>query len=479
MRPGRSPSSSGVPPSRSSDFRTSRGCHGVSHVNVDSISRRAALPWIGLTAALITPSSAFALKHADTELISSASGITNANANGPSGSPSLSADGRFVAFASTATNLDPADTTADADIYLRDLESATTVLVSRASGADGAKGDAQSLDPAISADGRFVAFTSQASNLGPTAPGSGSQVFVRDLWTHETTLVSRASGPDGAPADALSQHPSVSADGRIVAFASAGKNLHSLPGGGSGLEVYARDLSNGTTSLVSRADGPDGSPAADASIHPAVSADGTRVAFISFSGILGPGGGSKALLYVRDLAASTTTLVSRASGRNGKPVETDIASKSISADGTRIPFVASRSALDTGPPDSGSDAFLRTLETGRTSLISRGFGKVQSTGRRETAFASISGNGRFVSFALGQPRLGRITGRRPQGLYLRDLKKRATKRVVGSPRAGTPESLYSVLSRDGRVIAFQSDSKILDPNDPSGNTSVFVVRLGE
>jgi Tol biopolymer transport system component len=161
----------------------------------------------------------------DLQLASRASGPAGAKGDEASIEPKLSADGRFVAFVTTATNLDPADTDATVpDVYVRDLHAGVTTLVSRTDGADAVKGNAVSDAPAISADGRYVAFVSEATNLSPDKTDDGvADVFVRDLQQHTTTLVSRSSS--GEKGDSDSGSPAISADGRIVAFTSAAANL--------------------------------------------------------------------------------------------------------------------------------------------------------------------------------------------------------------------------------------------------------------
>src|SRR5262249_23800539 len=137
----------------------------------------------------------------DLDLVSRAGGADGAAANANSIAAAISGDGRFVGFQSLASNLDPADGDTAGDIFLRDLQANATMLVSRASGASGAKGNDKSARASVSADGRFVSFDSNSSNLDP-ADGDGIQdVFVRDLQTNTTTVVSRASGPGGAKGD--------------------------------------------------------------------------------------------------------------------------------------------------------------------------------------------------------------------------------------------------------------------------------------
>ena len=128
--------------------------------------------------------------------------------------PAISADGRFVAFSSDATNLVPGDTNGTADVFVRDRQTGTTRRVSVGSG--GAQGNGLSVDPAISADGRFVAFASDATNLVPGDTNGADDVFVRDRQTGTTRRVSVGSG--GAQGDRVSFDPAISADGRFVAF---------------------------------------------------------------------------------------------------------------------------------------------------------------------------------------------------------------------------------------------------------------------
>src|SRR5262249_62350204 len=124
--------------------------------------------------------------------------------------PAISADGRFVAFVSSATNLDPADGDTAPDVFARDLQANTTTLVSRAAGVSGAKGNADSGSPAISADGRFVAFDSFATNLDSADGDTAADVFARDLQAGPTTPLRPPPRPpraQGAPPPLQPPHP--------------------------------------------------------------------------------------------------------------------------------------------------------------------------------------------------------------------------------------------------------------------------------
>src|SRR5262249_29375432 len=158
---------------------------------------------------------------------------------------------------SLASNLDPADGDSLQDVFVRDLQAGTTTLVSRAGGAGGAKADRESVSPAISADGRFVAFDSVATNLDPGDADTAGDTFVRDLQAKTTTLVSRAGGAAGAKADAESGSPAISADGRFVAFNSVATNLDPADGD-IATDIFVRDLQANATTLVSRAAGASG-----------------------------------------------------------------------------------------------------------------------------------------------------------------------------------------------------------------------------
>ena len=158
-------------------------------------------------------------------------------ANGDSASPAISADGRYVAFGSDASNLVPGDTNGTSDVFVRDLRSGTTQRVSVATDGTQANGDSDS--PAISADGRYVAFASYASNLVPGDTNGTADVFVRDLRSGTTRRVSVAT--DGTQANGDSGSPAISADGRYVAFESDASNL--VPGDTNHcVDVFVRDL---------------------------------------------------------------------------------------------------------------------------------------------------------------------------------------------------------------------------------------------
>src|SRR5215510_11605429 len=206
-------------------------------------------------------------------------------ANNVSYTPSISADGGSVAFVSLASNLVSGDTNGQADVFVRDRQAGTTTRVNVSSdGHQAAK--RRSEKPSISADGRFVAFNSLAANLVPGDMYGKADVFVHDLQTGTTSLVSRRS--DGTQVNWPSLDPTISADGRYVAFRSGAAKLV-VGDTNRKTDVFVRDRQTGTTSLVSvRSNGAQANANCD-NDTPSISADGQFVAFASFASNLVPG----------------------------------------------------------------------------------------------------------------------------------------------------------------------------------------------
>jgi len=194
--------------------------------------------------------------------------------NGHSVIPSLSLDGRFVAFESVATNLVAGDGNGRVDVFVHDRQTGATTRVSQ--DPMGASGDGDSFEASISADGRFVAFESQASNLVAGDTNAINDVFVHDRQLSTTQRASLSSS--AAQADNASGAPSISGNGRFVAFHSNATNLVGADTNAS-RDVFVRDLQSATTSLVSQ--NATGTQANSASSRAAISADGRFVAFES------------------------------------------------------------------------------------------------------------------------------------------------------------------------------------------------------
>lgn len=312
------------------------------------------------------------------------------DANGFAEDPAISADGDHVVFWSPASNLVVGDANGVRDIFLRDLSTGTTELVSVSSGEAQATSDSEWAD--VSADGRYVVFTSTASNLVAGDTNGTRDVFLRDRSSGTTTRVSVGSA--GTQADQQSSSPAISADGSTVVFTSIATNL-TAGATVSGQHVYAHDVATGSTERLSVTDNETLSNGA--AFDPAVSADGSRVAFYSSATNLAAIDGNATFdVFVRDRARGTTTLVSRTpSGGTGNA---ESVFPAISGDGRVVVFTSSATDV-VAPNDAGRDVFVHDLSTGTTeqaSLTAAGldaYGDSGSYGR-----ASASGDGRYVSF---------------------------------------------------------------------------------
>ncbi len=385
------------------------------------------------------------------------------------GGPSkISTDNRYVVFASPSDQLVAGDTNGRQDIFVRDRQTGTTTLVSRAT--DGALANDHSNSPRISANGRFVTFVSLASNLVAGDTNGWADIFVRDLQTNVTTRVSISSL--GGQANASSHSPVINADGRYIAYVSYADNLVAGDTNVFNANVFLRDTVAATTVRVSLR--PDGTEIVRAdSLSPSLSADGRKIAFgVYDSPNAGPPPASAGPnlhegIYVRDLDAGTMTLASVRP--DGSPATLLVAlHPMISANGQFVTFIHWED-LDANFPDSQdendgpyADVFVRDLQTGVTDRVSLPFpgGPVEESG----GLPSISGNGRYVA-------------------YVNDGVVRVRDRVADTttvvPAGVTPDGQLEgpSISEDGQLVYFESYATNLVPNDTNNLIDAFVFRM--
>jgi Tol biopolymer transport system component len=310
--------------------------------------------------------------------------------NGPSNFPSISADGRFVVFSSSASNLVMGDTNDLWDIFIHDLQSGKTERVSVAT--DGTQGNSDSyFQPAVSAGGRLVVFVSYADSLVSGDTNQMIDIFVHDRLNGETRRVSVAS--DGTQGNSASLFPpSISADGRWVAFESGSSNL--VSGDTNGInDIFVHDLQSGVTRRVSLAS--DGTQANGRSYTPSLSADDRFVAFESEANNLVSGDTNGSDVFVHDLNSGETVRASVASnGRQGNFRSYD---PSLSADGRFVAFASAATDLVGGDTNGFHDVFVHDLQTGETRRASLAVDGAQ--GDNHSIYPSISADGRLVAFA--------------------------------------------------------------------------------
>lgn len=379
----------------------------------------------------------------------------------------ISDDGRFVAFSSWSTDLVPGDTNDVEDVFVHDRDTGLTERVSVAG--DGSQSDGGSNAVAISGDGRYVAFVSQAANLVTGDTNGALDVFVRDRVTGDTERVSVAG--DGSQADGSSGgEPALSADGRYVAFDSNATNL--VPGDTNGRrDVFVRDRLTGSTERVSVAQ--DGTQGDGISSNSSLSADGRVVAFLSSATSLVQGDTNGSTdVFVRERDTGVTERVSVASdgsqgdgGAAGAP--------SISDDGRLVAFGSAASNLVSGDTNEMPDSFVHDRDTGQTERVSVASDGTQGDDNMSIP-ARISGDGRYVGFPSYATNLIGGNGE-PQVLVHDRVTGETEKASVASD--GTQANGFSGvpdLSFDGRYVAFYSGATNLVPGDTNNSWDVFV-----
>jgi Tol biopolymer transport system component len=435
------------------------------------------VPLLGaLLLVLLLGTNAYAAQN-DTLLVSRATGPAGAGADASSYAPSISGDGDRVAFETIATNLG-AEQLQDGGVFVRSLSQNTLTLVNRASGAAGPVANSSSYGATISANGRYVAFVSYATNLDPADNDpdlASAQIFVRDLQTNTTTLVSRANGAAGAMPNADAGGQAISSDGRYVVFSTSASNLTSDDTDFSE-DVYVRDRVANTTTLVTRPvlNVPKGDGGA---YGPTISDDGRFIAFLTNRDDLVAQGTEDEFssdVLVKDMQTGKIELVSRASGATGAPADSDSGHPTISDDGRFVSFNSLGANLSTDDDDAFTDVFVRDLKESTTKLVTVVPGVPQSSDPAGESFAdSISGDGRYITFSSTAPGLhtdGVVDPGQAEpisDIFVRDMEKGTTtlvSRATGPTGAsGNDFSSASVVSADGRVIAFASVATNLDP----------------
>jgi Tol biopolymer transport system component len=400
-----------------------------------------------------------------TQRVSLSTGGTQANTYclGP---PSSSADGRYVAFLTGASNLVSGDTNGFHDVFVRDRQSGTTERVSVDSA--GIQGNNRSAQPSISPDGRYVVFASGANNLAPGDTNDWFDVFVHDRQGSTTERVS--IGASGTQGNNESYACSISADGRYVAFDSVATNL--VPGDTNGRkDIFIRDRQTGTTNLVSVAT--NGTQGNDDSYRPLISADGRYIAFGSLAATHVPGdtNGTEDI-FVRDLQSGITERVSVGSG--GAQADSYSLNASISADGCFVAFRSAATNLVPGDTGGWEDIFLRDRQSGTTERVSVATGG--EPGNESSFWSSISADGRFVAFDSWATNLAAGYTSGWNDVFVRDRQNGTTEQasVASDGTAGDSWSAYAWISADGRYVVYPSISSNLDPGDTNGFADIFL-----
>jgi hypothetical protein len=410
-------------------------------------------------------------------------GTQGNNISGRFSRPATNADGTIVAFDSIASNLVPGDDNQAGDIFVRDTTTGTTTLVSVSTA--GVQGNGDSARPDVSADGRYVVFDSTSRNLVKAHDGNGSfDVFRHDMQTGRTTLVSRSL--DGQTGNHASFGASISANGRFVAFTSDATDLSTTPVTGA-RDIFVRDMRTGKTSVASI--GQDGNADGVAAHSPSISRNGRYVAFSSFGSLLVGGDTNDSFdVFVRDRRLRTTTRVSVDS--TGAQSNDDSFNPSISANGQVVAFSSDATNLVTDDTNGVSDIFAHDMRSGATVRVSVASDGSQSDGQSDgpgirggLSFGpDVSSSGRYVTFDSiatnlvaddtntcefnpGGPSFPN-PGEYPD-VFVRDLEKATTGRasVASDGSQSDGASTDPAISGDGRSVVFFTTAANLGAGD--------------
>jgi Tol biopolymer transport system component len=417
-------------------------------------------------AVLAGPGPAFGRAH--TQLVSAS----------PAGKPgagqnyafSISGTGRYVGFGSGGSNLVPSDTNGLADVFVRDCRTGTTELASMSS--TGEQGNDYSYFPAVSANGRFVAFSSYADNLVPNDDNGRPDIFVRNLRTGTTKRVNvTSSGAESTTGDvniATVYPPSISADGRYVAFDWSGWDLvnHDT---NQARDIFVHDRKTGKTVRVSV--GPHGRQANRRSWEYSISADGSRVAFSSSASNLTRHDHGHIDVFVHDLASGKTVAAStNSAGRLGnKESETP----AISGDGRYVAYESDATNLVRHDRNGLRDIFVHDLKTGKTTRPSVDTDGHDANG--DSHAPVLSESGRYVAFQTGARDLVKHDRNHEDDVVVRDRKRGKTRLVSLSDAGKQPDrnSEDAAISDDGRFVAFDTKASNMTSHSNNGRAEVY------
>ncbi|MCE9596066.1 MAG: hypothetical protein K8S98_17895 [Planctomycetes bacterium] len=379
----------------------------------------------------------------------------------------LSADARFVSFGSPANNLVAGDGNGSWDVFVRDRFTGQTTRVT-VSSAGVEQSPSVTFHSSLSADGRFVAFDSEAANLVLGDGNAAIDVFLHDRLTGATTRVSVAS--NGLEGDGPSSFPVLSSDGRWATFNGFATNL--VAGDGNGTwDVFARDTQTGQTVRASvDSNGVEGN---QQSVEPALSGDGRFVAFRSLaSNLIAADTNGLEDVFVHDLTTGQTICATRTPAglaSNGGSLRAR-----LSDDGRFVAFTSDASDLVPSDTNAKRDAFVRDLTAGVTTRVSVATGGAQALGISDVG--DLSADGRWVVFSSSASNLVPGDTNSVTDVFVHDRWSGETKRisVASNGVEGDQASDGGMLSADGRTLVFTSHADNLVPFDTNVAQDVFV-----
>ena len=383
----------------------------------------------------------------------------------------LSANGRFVAFQTRASELQPDDGNNSSDLFVRDLATGNLALVS--ADATGGVGDRGSFAPAISGSGAFVAFESDASTLVADDGNGLGDIFVRDILDAVTVRVSTAR--DGGDANGASANPSISADGRWIAFESLADNL--VEGDlDTTKDIFLVGADRATVEVTI---GPGGAPADGDSSDPTLSTDGRYLAFASdATNLVTDDTNGKRDVFVLDRVSGEIERVSL--GKRGTEANSGAFDPAISADGRKVAFHSGASSLVKNDENGFSDIFIVDQLKGKIVRVSVGPKGSEADG--DSFSPSLSADGRFVTFHSDATNLVAGDTNGTTDVFVYDSKTKTTVLVSDPSGADTADGPsfsegQSLIAANGTVVAFTGAATNLVSDDLNGVDDIFVANV--
>jgi tricorn protease-like protein len=388
---------------------------------------------------------------------------------GPSNSTAISADARFIAYSSQAPDLVTGDTNNVEDVFLYDTTTAETTRISVDSG--GTQANDASYSPAISADGRYITYLSDATNLVANDTNAATDVFLYDTTTSVTTRISVDS--IGTQANNKSDSPEISADGRYITYPSLASNL--VTGDtNAATDVFLLDTTTAATTRISVDSG--GIQANDESYSARISADGHYVTYSSkATNLIANDTNGYGDVFLYDLATAATARISVDSA--GTQANAESYNSRISADGRYITYSSNATNLVTGDTNGYGDVFLYDSTTAATTRINVGNGGTQANG---TSFSpAISADGRYIAYYSYATNLVAGDTNGAADIFLYGTTTAATTRISvdGAGAQANGDSYDPAISADGRYITYLSNASNLVAGDTNDFTDVFVYQL--
>ena len=391
---------------------------------------------------------------------------SSAQANGGASTVELTADGLFIGFVSVATNLVATDTNAHSDAFVRDLTTGTNELVSKSTA--GVQGNADSYLCDLSDNARYALFVSTASNLVASDVGGFYDLFVRDRQTNTTTLISKSTA--GVQGNGDAGCGEISADGRYVAFHTGASNLATDTNGSTG-DVFVRDTVNNTTTLISKSTG--GVQGNGGSAFPDISADGTTVVYESTATNLVAADTNAAQdIFVYVIATGVTGRVSVQN--NGSQVTGMSEMGRLSGDGSIATFISYATDVVPGKTSTRGDIIMRDTVNSTTTRVSVSSAFGESNASSYYHDISDDGNTIvFESYAtnLTTPNTGGNSDIFVRDVSTGDTSQ-VNVATNGTPSDAF--SFHARVSNDGLRIAYLSDSSVLVDNDTNSARDIFL-----